>query len=58
MLCPLPTTPCRAPRSGPSQLGAEGENSADRIVDLGDVIHVMQEESRRLYELENSEHVK
>ena len=35
-------------------LGVEGENSADWIVvDLGDVIvHVMQEESRRLYELE------
>ena len=37
-------------------LGVEGENSADWIVvDLGDVIvHVMQEESRRLYELEKS----
>lgn len=35
-------------------LGVEGENVADWIVvDLGDVIvHVMQEESRRLYELE------
>lgn len=35
-------------------LGVEGENAADWIVvDLGDVIvHVMQEESRRLYELE------
>lgn len=37
-------------------LGVEGENSADWIVvDLGDVIvHVMQEESRRLYELEKT----
>ena len=35
-------------------LGVEGENVADWIVvDLGDVIvHVMQDESRRLYELE------
>lgn len=35
-------------------LGMEGENGADWIVvDLGNVIvHVMQEESRRLYELE------
>ncbi len=35
-------------------LGVEGENAADWVVvDLGDVIvHVMQEESRRLYELE------
>ncbi len=35
-------------------MGVEGENVADWIVvDLGDVIvHVMQEESRRLYELE------
>ena len=35
-------------------LGVEGESVADWIVvDLGDVIvHVMQEESRRLYELE------
>lgn len=35
-------------------LGVEGENVADWVVvDLGDVIvHVMQEESRRLYELE------
>ncbi|KAF1370947.1 MAG: ribosome silencing factor [Yokenella regensburgei] len=35
-------------------LGTEGESVADWIVvDLGDVIvHVMQEESRRLYELE------
>jgi len=34
--------------------GVEGENVADWVVvDLGDVIvHVMQEESRRLYELE------
>ena len=49
MLCPLLTTLCSLlPR------GVEGENSADWIVvDLGDVIvHVMQEESRRLYELE------
>ncbi|VFS77085.1 ribosome-associated protein [Salmonella enterica subsp. diarizonae] len=37
-------------------LGVEGENAADWIVvDLGDVIvHVMQEESRRLYELEKT----
>ena len=37
-------------------LGVEGEATADWVVvDLGDVIvHVMQEESRRLYELENS----
>lgn len=35
-------------------LGVEGENTADWIVvDLNDVIvHVMQEESRRLYDLE------
>ena len=35
-------------------LGVEGENAGDWIVvDLGDVIvHVMQEDSRRLYELE------
>ena len=35
-------------------LGVEGEVAADWIVvDLGDVmVHVMQEESRRLYELE------
>ncbi len=41
-------------RSGPVTARVEGENSADWIVvDLGDVIvHVMQEESRRLYELE------
>ncbi|BES84073.1 ribosomal silencing factor RsfS [Pectobacterium araliae] len=35
-------------------LGVEGENAADWVVvDLGDVmVHVMQEESRQLYELE------
>ncbi|ACY85477.1 ribosome silencing factor [Edwardsiella piscicida] len=35
-------------------LGVEGQNGAEWVVvDLGDVIvHVMQEESRRLYELE------
>ncbi|MEH0833064.1 ribosome silencing factor [Pectobacterium cacticida] len=35
-------------------LGIEGENTADWVVvDLGDVmVHVMQEESRQLYELE------
>lgn len=35
-------------------LGMEGENGADWIVvDLGDlIVHVMQEEDRRLYELE------
>ena len=35
-------------------LGVEGKNAADWVVvDLGDVIvHVMQEESRQLYELE------
>ncbi len=35
-------------------MGVEGENTGDWIVvDLGDVIvHVMQEDSRRLYELE------
>ncbi|EHC43607.1 Iojap protein, partial [Salmonella enterica subsp. enterica serovar Alachua str. R6-377] len=40
--------------AGMLPLGVEGENAADWIVvDLGDVIvHVMQEESRRLYELE------
>jgi len=40
--------------AGMLPLGVEGENVADWIVvDLGDVIvHVMQEESRRLYELE------
>lgn len=40
--------------TGLMPLGVEGENAADWIVvDLGDVIvHVMQEESRRLYELE------
>lgn len=55
MLCPLLTTLCRSLRAaGLLPLGVEGENSADWIVvDLGDVIvHVMQEESRRLYELE------
>ena len=40
--------------AGLMPLGVEGENVADWVVvDLGDVIvHVMQEESRRLYELE------
>lgn len=40
--------------AGLPPLGVEGENSADWvIVDLGDmIVHVMQEESRRLYELE------
>ncbi|EBW0441936.1 ribosome silencing factor [Salmonella enterica subsp. enterica serovar Typhimurium] len=40
--------------AGMLPLGVEGENAANWIVvDLGDVIvHVMQEESRRLYELE------
>jgi ribosome-associated protein len=40
--------------AGMMPLGVEGENAADWIVvDLGDVmVHVMQEESRRLYELE------
>lgn len=40
--------------AGLMPLGVEGENAADWVVvDLGDVIvHVMQEESRRLYELE------
>ncbi len=55
MLCPLLTTLCRSlAQRGLLPLGVEGENSADWIVvDLGDVIvHVMQEESRRLYELE------
>ncbi|MFJ5453861.1 ribosome silencing factor [Pectobacterium jejuense] len=35
-------------------LGVEGESAADWVVvDLGDVmVHVMQEESRQLYELE------
>ena len=43
---------CRA--AGMVALGVEGEAAADWIVvDLGDVmVHVMQEESRRLYELE------
>lgn len=42
--------------AGMLPLGVEGENAADWIVvDLGDVIvHVMQEESRRLYELEKT----
>ena len=40
--------------AGMLPLGVEGESAADWIVvDLGDVmVHVMQEESRRLYELE------
>ena len=40
--------------AGMLPLGVEGEAAADSIVvDLGDVmVHVMQEESRRLYELE------
>lgn len=40
--------------AGTIPLGVEGENSGDWVVvDLGDVIvHVMQEDSRRLYELE------
>lgn len=40
--------------AGLMPLGIEGKNGADWIVvDLGDVIvHVMQDESRRLYELE------
>ncbi len=40
--------------AGLKPLGVEGANAADWVVvDLGDVIvHVMQEESRRLYELE------
>lgn len=40
--------------AGMLPLGVEGENAADWIVvDLGDVmVHVMQEESRHLYELE------
>lgn len=54
MLCPLLITLCRSLAASLLPLGVEGENSADWIVvDLGDVIvHVMQEESRRLYELE------
>lgn len=55
MLCPLLTTLCGSlAQRSLLPLGVEGENSADWIVvDLGDVIvHVMQEESRRLYELE------
>lgn len=40
--------------AGLMPLGVEGKNDADWVVvDLGDVIvHVMQEESRHLYELE------
>ncbi|AUC44180.1 Ribosomal silencing factor RsfA (former Iojap) [Dickeya solani RNS 08.23.3.1.A] len=40
--------------AGMMPLGVEGENDADWVVvDLGDVIvHVMQEDSRHLYELE------
>ncbi|QIZ46428.1 ribosome silencing factor [Dickeya zeae] len=40
--------------AGLMPLGVEGENDADWVVvDLGEVIvHVMQEESRHLYELE------
>lgn len=40
--------------AGSLPLGVEGQNGAEWVVvDLGDVIvHVMQEESRRLYELE------
>ncbi|MEI7186345.1 ribosome silencing factor [Dickeya dianthicola] len=40
--------------AGLMPLGVEGENDADWVVvDLGDVIvHVMQQESRHLYELE------
>ncbi|MGV3346344.1 ribosome silencing factor [Enterobacteriaceae bacterium LUAb1] len=40
--------------AGLMPLGAEGQTVADWVVvDLGDVIvHIMQEESRRLYELE------
>ncbi|CAQ85248.1 MULTISPECIES: ribosome silencing factor [Photorhabdus] len=43
---------CRA--SGLTPLGVEGQGVSDWIVvDLGEVIvHVMQEESRRMYELE------
>ncbi|WP_074439079.1 ribosome silencing factor [Photorhabdus australis] len=43
---------CRA--SGLAPLGVEGQGVSDWIVvDLGEVIvHVMQEESRRMYELE------
>ncbi|STD18469.1 protein YbeB [Enterobacter asburiae] len=41
-------------QQGCYRLGVEGEATADWVVvDLGDVIvHVMQDESRRLYELE------
>ncbi len=40
--------------AGNIPLGVEGQNSGDWVVvDLGDVIvHVMQEDSRQLYELE------
>lgn len=40
--------------AGMIPLGVEGEQSADWVVvDLGDImVHVMQEESRHLYELE------
>lgn len=40
--------------AGMQPLGVEGQNSADWIVvDLGEImVHVMQEESRHLYELE------
>lgn len=39
---------------GVTPMGVEGQNTADWVVvDLGDVIvHVMQKESRQLYELE------
>lgn len=41
-------------QAGLQPLGVEGQNGADWVVvDLGDVIvHVLQDESRRLYELE------
>ena len=43
-------------RVGMELFGMKGQEASDWIVvDLGEVIvHVMQEESRRLYELENS----
>lgn len=43
-----------AKKKGFSVLGSEGQNEADWVVvDMDDVIvHVMQEESRQLYELE------